>query len=402
MRYRNKPLLGAVTVGMVLVCGSVWAAGQELSYVDLVKRLTDLEHLATVPAPGEQCAQWSSYDRRSRYDAASGKYVGWDANGDNDGIIRKEDGKLVFAEMEGPGCIWRIWSAAPKEGHVRIYLDGASEPAVDLPFIGYFNKKNEPFTRSAIVHEVGTGWNNYTPIPYQKSCKIVADPGWGAYYQFTYGTFPQGTQVPTFKRDLPAADLAALDEANAILSHCGFGAGEQHAGEKSWSKVVKAPAGKTVNVVRLKGAQAITGIRVKLDLPPSPADIDVLRELALQIKWDGEASPSVWAPLGDFFGTAPGVNHYRSLPLGVDEDGWWYCNWYMPFEKEARVQLVNDGKTAAQGDLRGGPCALGAADRRNWRAFTPSGIGMPSCRGNLSARLIGRSSRRRATGRLSA
>ena len=129
--------------------------------------------------------------------------------------------------MEGPGCIWRIWSAAPKEGHVRIYLDGASEPAVDLPFAGYFDRKNEPFTRSAIVHTVANGWNNYTPIPYQKSCKIVADPGWGDYYHFTYGTFPKGTQVPTFKRDLSAAELAALDEANAVLSNCGFGAGAE-------------------------------------------------------------------------------------------------------------------------------------------------------------------------------
>ena len=71
----------------------------------------------------------------------------------------------------------------------------------------------------------------------------------------------------------------------------------------------------------------------------------------MQIKWDGETTPSVWAPLGDFFGTAPGVNHYRSLPLGVGEDGWWYCNWYMPFAKEARVELVNDGKTPRSVDF---------------------------------------------------
>jgi len=345
MRYKNNPFLGALTVGLSLVCGPLWAAQQELTYVDLVKRLTDLEYLATVPPPGEQCVQWSSYDRKSRYDAAREKYVGWDANGDGDGIIRKENGKLVFAEMEGPGCIWRTWSAAPKDGHVRIYLDGASEPAVDLPFVGYFDGKNEPFTRSAIVHTVAMGWNNYTPIPFQKSCKIVADPGWGAYYHFTYGTFPQGTKVPTFKRDLPAPDLAALDQANAVLSKGGFGAGRKHLGEKMWSGAMKAPAGKTTAVTRLKGQQAITGIRVKLDLPPAPADIEVLRELALQIRWDGETTPSVWAPLGDFFGTAPGANHYRSLPLGLGEDGWWYCNWYMPFEKEACVELVNDGKT---------------------------------------------------------
>ena len=206
-----------VLVLATLAVGPLWAAEQELSYVDLVKRLTDLEYLATIPAPGDQCAQWSSYDRQSRYDADSGKYVGWDANGDGDGIIRKEDGKLVFAEMQGPGCIWRIWSAAPKEGHVRIYLDGASEPAVDLPFVGYFDHKNAPFTRSAIVHTVSMGWNNYTPIPYQKSCKVVADPGWGAYYHFGYESFLKGTRVPTFKRELAPAELAALDQANATL-----------------------------------------------------------------------------------------------------------------------------------------------------------------------------------------
>jgi len=351
MKYENTPLLPALALGLVPVCGSLSAAQPELTYVDLVKRLTDLEQLAATPAPGEQCAQWSSYDRRSRYDAGTGKYVDWDANGDGNGIIRKEGNKQVLAEMEGPGCIWRIWSATPKEGHVRIYLDGASEPAVDLPFVGYFNRKNEPFTRSAIVHTVANGWNNYTPIPYGKSCKIVADSGWGDYYHFTYGTFPKGTQVPTFKRDLSAAELAALDQANAILGNCSFGAGENSSGGEVWSKMVKAPAGKTTAVTRLKGPQAITGIRVKFDPPPAAGDLNTLRELALQIKWDGETTPSVWAPLGDFFGTAPGVNQYRSLPLGVGEDGWWYCNWYMPFAKEARVELINDGKTQQSAKL---------------------------------------------------
>jgi hypothetical protein len=77
MRYKNRPLLCALTVGLVLICGPLWAAQQELTYVNMVKRLTDLEPLATVPAPGEHCAQWSRYDRASRYDAASGKYLGW-------------------------------------------------------------------------------------------------------------------------------------------------------------------------------------------------------------------------------------------------------------------------------------------------------------------------------------
>src|SRR5436190_20971094 len=121
------------------------AAPHSLSYTDLIHRLTDLEYLATLPADGDQCAQWSSYDRKSRYDSATGKYENWDANGDGDGFIRKEGDQFVFAEMRGPGCIWRTWSAMPKEGHVRIYLDGAETPVVDLPFVGYFDGNNAPF-----------------------------------------------------------------------------------------------------------------------------------------------------------------------------------------------------------------------------------------------------------------
>ena len=344
MRHKNHFFLPALTLGLLLTGSSLRAAPPELTYVDLVQRLTDLQYLATVPPAGDQCAQWSSYDRASRYDAATGKYAGWDANGDGDGIIRKEGDKLVFAEMQGPGCIWRIWSAAPKEGHVRIYLDGATEPTVDLPFIGYFDGKNEPFTRSALVHTVAMGWNNYTPIPYQKSCKVVADAGWGAYYQFNYETFPAGTRVPTFKRELLPAQSAALDRANQILTRCDFAADCKYAGQKVKTQSVTVSPGKTVSVAKLKGPSAITGLRVKLDVPAAPADRDALRELAFQIKWDREKEPSVWSPLGDFFGIA-GASNYRSLPLGHTGDGWWYCNWYMPFGKEAQLELTNDGQT---------------------------------------------------------
>lgn len=327
----------------LLATGPLQAADSALSYIDLVRRLTDLKYLATLPAEGEHCAQCSSYDRKSRYEATTDSYISWDANGDGDGIIRKEGDNLVLAEMEGPGCIWRIWSATPAEGHVRIYLDGAAEPAVDLPFKGYFDGKNAPFTRPALVHTVSHGWNNYTPIPYQKSCKIVADRGWGLYYHFTYGTFPKHTHVPTFKRELTPEESAALDRANDILTRCDPAFEDTQ--RKPLVKMVKVQPGKTATVANFRGSGAITRIRVKLDLPAAPEDRDLLRELAIQIKWDGEQEPSVWAPLGDFFGTAPGANKYRSLPLGLTDNGWWYCNWYMPFEKGAQLQLQNDGKS---------------------------------------------------------
>ena len=334
-----------ILFGGLAVAASLAAPAQEkLTYVDLVKRLTDLEQLATLPAPGETTRQWSSYDRASKYDAAAGKYVRWDANGDGGGIIRQEGNQSVLAETEGPGCIWRIWSATAKEGHVRIYLDGASEPVVDLPLIGYFDRKTEPFTRPMLVHTTAAnGYNNYTPIPYQKSCKIVADAGWGQYYQFVYTTFPKGTKVPTFRRELGAEENAALDAANKTLSNCG--PREFPSGHAKVSGDGLLAGNGSEDTAKLNGPGAVTCFRVRFDPPLAPEDRDVLREIVLQIKWDGEKSPSVWTPLGDFFGTAPGANQYRSLPCGLTEDGWFYANWFMPFAKSAEVKLRNEGKT---------------------------------------------------------
>ena len=343
---KNRRVLALLFAGLFFCAASGLAAqpmAQTFSYVDLVKRLTDLDHLATLPEPGEKTAQFSSYDRASRYDEASGKYLHWDANDDGSGFIHKEDGKFVLAEMSGPGCLWRIWSAAPKSGHVRIYLDGDTNPAVDLPFAEYFSGKQAPFTRPALIHTVAQGCNNYTPIPFQKSCKIVADEGWGAYYQFGYTTFPKGTQVPTFQRALSSEENAALNAADKILSHCG--PRELPDGHSSSSGDGLLGGDGSYESDKLDGSGAINCIRVRFDPPLTPADRDVLREITIQIRWDGEQSPSVWSPLGDFFGTAPGANVYRSLPCGYTEDGWFYANWFMPFTNGAEVKFVNAGPT---------------------------------------------------------
>jgi hypothetical protein len=332
------------TVLLLVIGNSLPAAESELTYADLVNRLTDLEYLATLPAVGERCALWSSYDRASRYDTVSGKYLGWSANDDGKGYIRKEDDSFVLAEMDGPGCIWRIWSATPREGHVKIYLDGAAEPAVDLPFFEYFSRKNPPFAYPALVYKTAAeGFNAFIPIPYRKSCKIVADKNWGDYFQFTYTTFPAGTAVPTFTRQLAPADAAALQAADRRMS-AGLGNGPQEVpGQESKTIPVALAAGQTMTVASLTGPRAITSLGIQLD-PASLADADkLLRAVTIGIHWDGEESPSVWSPLGDFFGTAPGVNLYRSLPLGMTEKGF-YAYWYMPFVASARIELRNDGK----------------------------------------------------------
>jgi hypothetical protein len=329
------------------------AQADTLSYADLAGRLTNLDRLATLPVPGERGAQASSYDRASRYDAATDRYIDWGANADGGGIVRREGTESVLAEIIGPGCIWRTWSAAPGPGHVKIYLDGAELPAVDLPFTGYFDRKNEPFTRDQLVYTTtANGANNYTPIPFQKSCKIVADEKWGNYYHFTYTQFPAGTQVPTFSRQLSAESATALDKANQILAHCGDDPAGERAGQQTEMKNVNVKPGSLVDATELTGPGAITALKIKL---PFPADIDAqrtfLRQFTIQMFWDDAAQPAVWAPLGDFFACAAGAIPVRSLPTGLLKDGTFYCYWYMPFASKARIALGNDSTAPVEAQV---------------------------------------------------
>jgi hypothetical protein len=320
---------------------------ESYTYPQLVKRMTDLEELAKLPPPGEKTSLASSYDRASKYDAATDKYMRWDANGDGGGIIRKEGDKSVLMDVQGPGCIWRTWSATAGEGHVQIYLDGSAEPTVDLPFKGYFDGKTAPFNRPNLVYipsPAAHGLDNFTPIPFQKSCKIVAEKGWGSYYQFTYTLFPAGTTVPTFTMGLGAADSAALDEADKILGASGQNPTTDTAATQTDSPAITAKPGEATPVVDLAGAGAITSLQVKLDLPAdAEAQRILLRQLTISITWDDQATPAVWSPLGDFFAYVGGADKFQSLPVGLLPDGTFYSYWYMPYGQKAHIEVGNDG-----------------------------------------------------------
>ncbi len=335
-----KLLLSILSISALI---SLANSGEALSYGDLVSRLVSLESLAVPPSPGEGFKLFSSYDRSSRYDEASGKYVNWLANNDGSGLLRKEGDQAVLAEMEGPGVIWRIWSAQPESGHLKIYIDGEPKPAVDMPFKDYFSGP-APFNCKALCHVAAKGFNCHVPIPFKKSCKVVAEKGWGSFYQIGCSSLPKDVEIESFKLPLPQKDLEALAKANSFLAErLGEDPAGRREGEESVLSELALKPGASAQAAVLRGPRAVTGLFIKLSPMPGKDDLDTLRELCLRISWDEESSPSVWAPLGDFFGSAPGVNFYRSLPLGVTDEGF-YCLWYMPFARSAKIELVNDGR----------------------------------------------------------
>jgi hypothetical protein len=74
------------------------------------------------------------------------------------------------------------------------------------------------------------------------------------------------------------------------------------------------------------------------------AEIHHLKALVLRMYWDGESTPSVEAPIGDFFGLGLGSYFlYESAPLSVGSDKALNCFFPMPFQRHARITVTNEG-----------------------------------------------------------
>jgi hypothetical protein len=101
----------------------------------------------------------------------------------------------------------------------------------------------------------------------------------------------------------------------------------------------RLPARETLTLLDDSGPGMITHIWITL----TDDNPDNLKALVLRMYWDGEASPSVEAPLGDFFGLGLGEYFlYHSIPLAVGPDRALNCFFTMPFNKSARITLTNE------------------------------------------------------------
>jgi hypothetical protein len=70
-----------------------------------------------------------------------------------------------------------------------------------------------------------------------------------------------------------------------------------------------------------------------------------LKRVVLRIYWDGEATPSVEAPIGDFFGLGLGDYYsWQSELLSVGSENSLNSFFPMPFQRHARVTISNEGK----------------------------------------------------------
>jgi hypothetical protein len=70
-----------------------------------------------------------------------------------------------------------------------------------------------------------------------------------------------------------------------------------------------------------------------------------LKRIVLRIYWDGETTPSVEVPIGDFFGLGLGEYYsWQSQLLSVGSENSLNSFFPMPFQRHARITVTNEGK----------------------------------------------------------
>jgi len=99
--------------------------------------------------------------------------------------------------------------------------------------------------------------------------------------------------------------------------------------------------GKTLTLAEMKGPGRVAHIWFTI------ADSERFygKKLVLRMYWDGESTPSVEAPLNDFFCQGHGMDvTVNSLPFRVTSNGRGRnCYFPMPFGKSARIEVTNEG-----------------------------------------------------------
>ena len=101
------------------------------------------------------------------------------------------------------------------------------------------------------------------------------------------------------------------------------------------------PAGGEYEVFKADGPGVISHIWFTI----AARGNDHLKELVLRGYWDGNAKPSVEAPIGDFFGLNLGVYQiYQSEYLACSPGKSLNCYFAMPYRRSARFTVTNEGK----------------------------------------------------------
>jgi hypothetical protein len=104
---------------------------------------------------------------------------------------------------------------------------------------------------------------------------------------------------------------------------------------------VRVEHGQAATLLDVQGAGVVTHIWFTID----SEDPHHLKNLVLRAWWDGESSPSIEAPIGDFYGLGLGEYFlYQSALTAVAPQKALNAYFKMPFATAAKITLTNEGE----------------------------------------------------------
>jgi hypothetical protein len=323
---------------------------QAVTMNDLLDEMTSLKRLAILPGTQYKTVQFSSYDRRS----TTPTDTLWFANEDGFGgepvpgfieVLKQPDstgiGEYLICDIQNPGVIQRLWTAAIT-GKIRFYIDDVNTPVYEGDAGEFFWK---PLQKLAGINDSAKYAQTfrqfdatYLPIPFAKRCRIewignIKEPH---FYHVGDRIYNKDVKVESFSAESFGKYMKKLEEVNHILANPDILNPSENAGLKILT--IEAGANSAKEIFNLKGSGAIEYFRVKIEAENLE---NALRQTVLSITFDDAASPQVQAPLGDFFGAAPGLNPFQSLPFTVLPDSTMICRFVMPYKNSARIEIEN-------------------------------------------------------------
>jgi hypothetical protein len=324
-----------------------------VSVQNLLPEMTDMMHLTRRPDPFYTVAQASSYDRNSDPGPKSDPF----ANGDAGKFLRTEQvagrTEYVMADLKGPGAAVRIWSANPA-GVIRFYFDGEPRARIEHKMVDLLSGRVAPFS-PPFAYGAAQGFNLYFPLPYAKSLKVTVDStddnkAKALYYHVGYRTYRNGTKVKTYTPEDLKTNAAQMIRTRYVLEN------PQATLPKNLRVLRDGPHTlnpNTRSVTLIQGSGTIREFTVKIPFPlvqtiramdwtDAHQPHNVLRTLILNLSVDGKKT--IMAPLGDFFGTAPGINPVKTLPFEVRQDGTMICRLPIPYRSQILISIENTGK----------------------------------------------------------
>lgn len=267
--------------------------------------------------------------------------------------LYRDGDEAVLLDERGPGALTRLWlttgsgtsTCIDPAVHVRVHVDAAPVPVLDLPLAALFDGSTAPFTPPLVADRVQSsgGYASRVPIAYAQSLRVAlvgADNGGSnpctgtpqrlLWFQLQHHQLEPGTPVASF--------TAGHDEPawRSFLAH---------AGDDPWNAMLlpetattDLAAGASATLATRSGPGWLRGIRLRL---PRPA----YAQVRLRVHVDGITTIDLL--VSEYFATpVDAVVPPRGVLLGEDASGWLYAWFPQPFAATAEVELVSESSTS--------------------------------------------------------